>query len=133
MSKTSDTTSSPAARGRRRGNRSLRTLARKCVWWKPPEETLREPGLFIAHVMTFGGWDDALLLRSSFSEEELCAALREAPPGVFDARSWHYWHRVLGIWDVPPRPVRRIPGVPAAAPTSKLEWASEFQIDAEAS
>lgn len=102
-------------------------MARRCVWWKPPEETLKDPVNFIAHVMTFGDWDDARLLRSLYSEDELRAALRDAPAGVFDGQSWHYWHHVLGIWDVPPRPVRKLPGVEPSPPTSKREWAREFQ------
>ena len=79
--------------------------------------------------MTFGTWDDAVMMRACFTNDVIREALRTAPPGVFDARSWHYWHHVVGIHDVPERPVRRIPGVEPSPPTSKYEWAREFRSE----
>ena len=36
-------------------------------------------------------------------------ALRAAPPGVFDRRSWAYWHTVLEVLPTPPLPKRQFP------------------------
>ena len=46
-------------------------------------------------------------------DEDFRDALENAPPGVMDVRSWHYWHVVLGITPVPPFPKRRIVCDPA--------------------
>jgi hypothetical protein len=35
--------------------------------------------------------------------------LATPPPGVFDPRSWNYWHVVFGIAPIPPLPVRKLP------------------------
>ena len=56
-----------------------------------------------------------------FPRDELADALAHAPAGLFDLRSWHYWHRVLGQ-PVPPRPTRQIPGEPNGAASSKLDF-----------
>ena len=36
-------------------------------------------------------------------------ALWAPPAGVFDARSWNYWHLVFDITPVPPLPTRTFP------------------------
>lgn len=87
----------------------LRTLARRLFWWKPPEEALGDPVRFLAQVMTLGTWDDWQTALRHWSEDDFRAALRTAPPGVIDPRSWSYWHHRLGLTPVPPLPVRRIP------------------------
>lgn len=83
-------------------------MARKYVWWKPPEEALTDQAHFVAQMMTLATLDDTAWLRSKFSKEELKAALQHAPAGVFTGRAWHYWHIRLGISPIPPLPTRRI-------------------------
>jgi predicted nucleotidyltransferase component of viral defense system len=39
------------------------------------------------------------------------AVLEDPPTGIFDMRSWAYWHRVYGRSTIPPLPSRRIPEV----------------------
>ncbi|WP_419165382.1 hypothetical protein [Candidatus Palauibacter sp.] len=87
----------------------LRLVAKRMVWFKRPEETLRDPVLFLNHVMTWGTVDDIGLARSYFDEDDFRAALRQAHPGIFDPRSWAYWHLVLGMEPAPPLPERRLP------------------------
>src|SRR2546423_6716937 len=98
----------------------LQEVARRCVWWAAQDEALANTPQFLCHVMVYGLWQDASVIRRRFSSAELCNALAHAPAGLFDLRSWHYWHRVLGQ-PVPPRPSRHIPGWPAATacPSSK--------------
>ena len=54
--------------------------------------------------------DDLRVVRAHFTDDQLRQALRAGLPGVFDARSWAYWHAVLGVDPVPPLPARRLPG-----------------------
>ena len=53
--------------------------------------------------------DDIRIARSRFDEDDFRSALRQAHPGIFDPRSWAYWHLVLGIDPAPPLPERRLP------------------------
>ena len=87
----------------------LQRLARRLFWWKSPAEALADPRRFLTQVMTLGTWDDVQVARRYWTEEDFHAVLRDPSPGVFDARSWSYWHCVLGVEPVPPLPRRRLP------------------------
>ena len=87
----------------------LRATAVKLLWWKTEEEALADPCRLAGQIMTLGTWDDVLLARAELGDECFRAALVQSPPGVFDARSWNYWHLVYGIVPVPPLPARRLP------------------------
>jgi len=84
-------------------------LARRLFWWKPAEEALADRDRFLAQVMTYGTWRDIADARAHFQEEAFRHALRHAPPGVFDARSWTYWHHAVGVLPISPRPRRHLP------------------------
>ena len=84
-------------------------LARRSIWWKTPEQALRYPDRLLAQVMALGTWDDVLLAKRYWSRAEFVAVLKNAPPGVFDRRSWVYWHSVLSVEPVPPLPLRHFP------------------------
>lgn len=87
----------------------LLRVAKRMVWFKPPEETLRDPVLFLNHVMTWGTVEDIRVARVHYDDDDFRKALRQAHPGVFDARSWAYWHVVLEMDPAPPLPERRLP------------------------
>ncbi len=87
----------------------LRAIATKLLWWKTAEEALADPIRLACQIMTLGTWDDVLIARAEMTDEVFRVSLQQAPPGVFDARSWNYWHLVFGIVPIPPLPVRRIP------------------------
>ena len=89
----------------------LLRVAKRMVWFKPPAETLADPVLFLSHAMTYGTVDDLRVVRSHFTDEQLRQVLRVGLPGVFDTRSWAYWHAVLDVRPVPPLPTRRLQGV----------------------
>ena len=57
-------------------------------------------------VLKTGTADDYLAVRDRFGEPALIDALRRAPPGAIDDRSWQFWHRQFGLPDTPP-PRRR--------------------------
>lgn len=83
-------------------------MARRCVWFKQPEEALRDPTHFIAHVLTYGLHEDVRTLRRHVTDAELAEAVAEAPAGVFDGRSWAYWQWILfGRRTPPPLPERQ--------------------------
>jgi hypothetical protein len=84
-------------------------IARRLIWWMPSEEAVRERALFIAQVMTLGTWDDVELVRCELGEDAFRETLQHPPPGIFDAHSWHYWHRRFGQDTIPPLPKRQLP------------------------
>jgi hypothetical protein len=84
----------------------LLNVARRVVWFKEPEEALAEPLLFLAHVMTYGTREDLGALRGVVGPSDFAEVLENAPPGIFDARSWAYWHLVCDRGPAPPLPVR---------------------------
>jgi hypothetical protein len=90
--------------------RGLFSLARRLFWWKAPEEALADKNRFLAQLMTFGTWRDIEEARRHWPNAVFVQALRHAPPGVFDARSWTYWHYVLDLLPIPPLPARELPG-----------------------
>ena len=87
----------------------LRAIAQKLLWWKSEDEALADPCRLACQIMTLGTWDDVLLARAELTDQVFKSALGNAPPGVFDARSWNYWHLVFGLVPVPPLPERRFP------------------------
>ena len=87
----------------------LEALAQRMIWWKPPAEALCYPARLLAQVMALGTWEDVQLAKRLWTRDEFVAVLKQAPPGVFDRRSWAYWHRVLKFDLVPLLPERQIP------------------------
>ncbi len=81
-------------------------VACRVVWFKAPEEALADPVHFLAHVMTYGTVEDLQALAGIIGEEEFNEVLDHAPPGVFDRRSWAYWHLICGRQPTPPLPQR---------------------------
>lgn len=83
-------------------------VAQRCVWHKPPEQTLTNVPYFVAYVLTYGTHEDVKCLRRYVTDKDLGQMLDQAPPGIFDGRSWAYWHVML---DLPsqPMPQRHFP------------------------
>jgi hypothetical protein len=84
----------------------LARIARKIFWWGTPEEALENTDRFLAQVMVYGDWDDVSETLSMFGEDAFRNVLREPPSGVFDLKSWTYWHHRLGVAPLPPLPSR---------------------------
>jgi hypothetical protein len=88
----------------------LTYFARKYIWWQARESAVASPHRVVAQVMNIGTFDDVQALLRQVGEAEFKQALREARPGEFSERSWHYWHLVLGVTQpdrIPPMPLRR--------------------------
>jgi hypothetical protein len=85
----------------------LRTVAKRVVWFKPPDETLDDPKLVLAHLMTYGTLRDIVIAMRYYSDEDFDRVLTDPPAGIFDLRSWNYWNLRYHHEPVPPLPSRR--------------------------
>lgn len=83
-------------------------MARKYVWWKSPQEALEDQPHFLGMLMTYGTLEDVNWMLANFTEDELKEAIEQAQPGVFNGRSWSYWHLRLGTKGRKPMPERRL-------------------------
>jgi hypothetical protein len=84
----------------------LEQVARRVIWFEPPDEAIAFPARFVAYAMTYGLHQDMAVLRRQLSDDDLREALDNAPPGIFDARSWAYWNLKLDRYPPPALPVR---------------------------
>lgn len=82
--------------------RELRPVAAALMWWQPPEVSLSQPARFLAQVMVLATWRQVQTVRAVCGWEAFREVLDHAPPGVFDRRSWSYWHAFFGL---PERPL----------------------------
>ena len=89
----------------------LTYFAGKYIWWQVPETAIASPHRVIAQVMNVGTFEDVQTLLRRVGESKFKEVLREARPGEFFERSWHYWHLVLGLTQpdaISPMPVRQL-------------------------
>ncbi|MGI8967376.1 MAG: hypothetical protein ACR2H1_15010 [Limisphaerales bacterium] len=84
----------------------LGRVATRVFWWKKPPEALSDINRFVAQAMTFGAWSDIQTTLEVFGEHTFRGVLLKPPPGVFDLKSWNYWHIRFGM-PVPLLPKRR--------------------------
>ena len=94
---------------RLQADRRARNMAQKYVWWQAPEHTLADGRLLLAQMMTLGTADDVRWLLSVVSSEDMLRVLDDPPVGVFNRRSWAFWHLRLGRDVIPDLPARRLP------------------------
>ena len=87
----------------------LRRVAASVVWFMAPEESLRQPRYFLAHLMTFGTEHHVQIARAYFNEDDFRETLRDAPVGVFTPEALARWHKYFGEDTPPPRPRRVFP------------------------
>lgn len=93
----------------KRRDATTERLAAKYVWWKEPAAALADQPHFLGMIMTYGTLEDVQWMVANFSEDELREAIEQAQPGVFNGRSWSYWHLRLGITERRELPKRRLP------------------------
>jgi len=87
----------------------VRELARRYVWWVGPDEALAHRDRLLCQLMQLGTLEDVRTARREFGDEAFREALRAAPPGILDERSWNFWHLVLFHAAPPPQPARHVP------------------------
>ena len=88
----------------------LLSIAERVMWFEAPANGLTDPIRFMAYLLTYGTADEIGVARRYVGAEDLCEVLENAPPGIFDERSWAYWNVVTGHYPVPPMPRRVFPG-----------------------
>lgn len=91
-------------------NADLMMVARRVIWFEPPEQGLADPIRFLAYLMTYGTLSDIAVAQRYLDLTDFREALDRAPPGIIDERSWAYWNAMTGRYPVPPIPRRAIPG-----------------------
>ena len=79
------------------------------LWWMTTEEAWAKPRRLLQQIMAIGLPAHVAEAHQRWSRDEFRAALRTAPAGIFDPRSWAYWHTVLDMLPAPPLPKRQIP------------------------
>ena len=84
----------------------LTAIARRIIWFEPPEKALADPARFVAYACRYGLHEDMKVLRERMDDDTFRRLLDEAPPGIIDARSWAYWNALLGRFPPPPMPQR---------------------------
>jgi hypothetical protein len=84
-------------------------LASKYIWWKTPTEAIETPERVIAQAMNIGSYDDLQALTTEVDDAYLRVVLSHAEIGVFNERSWSYWHYRLGLTS----PGDEIPAMPS--------------------
>ena len=86
-------------------------VSRRVIWFEEPDQAIADAVRFVAYAMTYGCHEDMAVIRQHLSEEDLREALSQAPPGIFDNRSWAYWNLKLGRYPTPPLPQRDLSGL----------------------
>lgn len=103
-------------------------VARRVIWFQPPEKALADPVQFMAYAMTYALQQDMQVIRRYISDDDFREALDHAPPGIIDARSWAYWNLKMGRYPPPPMP-RRTFGDPALLEEvrrAREEWLAKY-------
>lgn len=85
----------------------LLEVARRVVWFAEPTIALSNPLHFISHVLVYGTISDLHVLWKFVDKSDLKEILDNAPPGIFDIRSWVYWNLMCGRDSPPPLPQRK--------------------------
>ena len=104
------------------GDERAAAMARKYVWWQPPERTLRDRRLLLAQMMTLATVDDARWLVSNVSADELRGVLR--PPGG------RVQPPLVDLLAPPPRPRpgRAAPRPPPSVPASAMTFTPRLDV-----
>jgi len=78
----------------------------RLFWWDDGHP--RSPHRIAAQVMMFGNLDDIHETGERFGSGIFGEVLDNPPSGLFDKKSWCFWHKKLGR-PVPPLPVQLVP------------------------
>jgi hypothetical protein len=86
----------------------LLAIAAQVFWWGTPEDAVACMPRFLAHVMTFGDWRTVQATLRLLGEESFRKVLEDPPPGIFDMKSWNYWHLYFHKQPLPALPSRAL-------------------------
>jgi hypothetical protein len=88
-------------------NAQTELVARRIVWFEPPEEAMANPVRFLAYAMSRATHEDMKVIRRYVDDADFLEALDKAPPGIIDRRSWAYWNSKVGRYPAPSLPARQ--------------------------
>lgn len=80
-----------------KNDQGLLMLAKKYIWWKPPEEALLALDALYAQVLELGTWKDVEILLAIVDKEQLIRVLKNPPKGVISEKSSIYWFKRFNI------------------------------------
>jgi hypothetical protein len=86
----------------------LLKVAKRVIWFQKPEEALNDKIHFLNYLMTYGLEEDIAIAYKYYNKDDFKDALLNAFPGIFDIKSWNYWHIVLDMTPTPQLPQRNI-------------------------
>jgi hypothetical protein len=89
----------------------LKAVARRVIWFEPPEQALEMTQQFLTYLMNYGTEQDLEIARKYYSDADFEATLDNPAPGVFFREAWIKWNTRYNRVPVPALPKRRIPGV----------------------
>ena len=89
-------------------NAETEALARRLVWFEPPDVALGDPIRFMAYAFANATLADLRIIGRYVPDTDFLEALDKAPPGIIDPRSWAYWNARMGRYPAPPLPRRRL-------------------------
>jgi hypothetical protein len=69
----------------------IEQFGRKYLWWRPVDGRPFSEERIIAQTMSFGTYDDILLLEQAVGSARLAEVMLRAEPGWIDDRSWAFW------------------------------------------
>jgi len=87
---------------------ALLPVAARVFWWGNPQAWLNDPLRLATQVMTYGDWNDTVITLELLGESLFKQVLQNPPAGVFDLKSWLYWHHHFHL-EAPPLSARRLP------------------------
>lgn len=92
---------------------AILTLARRYIWWQPPEESAQNPDRVPVQVMDIGTLEDCKKILADAGADHLKRILQNARPGQLRPKAWNFWHIVLDLAAtpaaIPMLPTRRMP------------------------
>lgn len=83
-------------------SKDLLIVARRVIWFQKPEEALSDKIHFLNYLMTYGSEEDIVIAYKYYTKKDFKEALIKAIPGIFDVKSWNYWHIILDMTPTPP-------------------------------
>lgn len=85
-------------------------MAKKYIWWQPPDSAIKNPYRIPAGAMNLGSIEDYHAIVHTFGKEVLADTIKLAAPGWFSRKSWTFWHHILDLIKIseyaPPLPHR---------------------------
>jgi hypothetical protein len=82
----------------------------RLFWWNNTASP--SPERAAAQVMVMGDWNDVAEARQLYGSDIFARVLHNPPRGLFDLKSWVFWHKKTGLIPVPPLPTQPAPWPP---------------------